>query len=445
MNLLSLSWKNLANKPLSTLLSLVLFALGVGLISLLLLLNRQLQDKFEKNLAGIDLVVGAKGSPLQLILSSMYHIDAPTGNISIQEATPFLRPGHPLIQTAVPLSLGDSHKGYRIVGTTPDILRLYEAKVTEGSIWKASMETTIGAAVAEGLKLKAGDSFYSSHGFVQDENLVHDDAGAFKVVGILQPTGSVIDQLILTSNQSIWAVHEHGGEGHEEETAKETEHPHEEGEAHDHEEEGAGNTEAAPTHAAAYASGRPLLEYPEKDITSILIKFKSRTNYQALNMQRGINENTGLQAATPAIEINRLYALLGVGAKALRWLAIIIVAVSGLSIFISLYSSLRDRRYELALMRVMGASPGKLLVLIILEGLLLAALGYALGIALSHAGMGVLAGQMKESYRYTFSGMVFLKEELHLLAGALGIGFLAAILPAIQASRTDISTTLAEG
>lgn len=446
MNLLSLSWKNLANKPLSTLLSLVLFALGVGLISLLFLLNRQLQDKFEKNLAGIDLVVGAKGSPLQLILSSMYHIDAPTGNISIQEATPFLRPGHPLIQTAVPLSLGDSHKGYRIVGTTPDILGLYEAKVGAGSIWKATMETTIGAAVAEGLKLKVGDSFHSSHGFVQDENLVHDDAGAFKVVGILQPTGSVIDQLILTNNQSIWAVHEHGGEGHEEETAQETEHPHEEGEAHDHAGEDAGSGEQPHAHEGdTYAPDKPLLEYPEKDITSILIKFKSRTNYQALNMQRGINENTGLQAATPAIEINRLYALLGVGAKALRWLAIIIVAVSGLSIFISLYSSLRDRRYELALMRVMGASPGKLLVLIILEGLLLAALGYALGIALSHAGMEVLAGQMKESYRYTFSGMVFLKEELYLLAGALGIGFLAAILPAIQASRTDISTTLAEG
>ena len=114
MNLLALSWKNLVNKPLSMLLSLVLFALGVGLISLLFLLNQQLQDKFDKNLAGIDLVVGAKGSPLQLILSSMYHIDAPTGNISIEEATPFLRPGHPLIKTAVPLSLGDSHKGYRI-------------------------------------------------------------------------------------------------------------------------------------------------------------------------------------------------------------------------------------------------------------------------------------------------------------------------------------------
>ncbi|MCO6487556.1 MAG: ABC transporter permease [Phaeodactylibacter sp.] len=440
MNLLNLSWKNLINKPLSMLLSLVLFALGVGLISLLFLLNRQLQDKFEKNLAGVDLVVGAKGSPLQLILSSMYHIDAPTGNISIREATPFLRPGHPLIKTAVPLSLGDSHKGYRIVGTTPDILALYGAEPGEGRVWEATLETTIGAAVAEDLGLKVGDSFQSSHGFVQDDNLIHDDAGAFRVVGILQPTGSVIDQLILTSNQSVWAVHEHGGEEHEAEAKQEGDGHQHEGEEDGHEHvEGSGQA-----HEATYSLDRPLLDYPDKDITSILITFKGR-NYQALNMQRGINENTDMQAATPAIEINRLYALLGAGTKALRWLAIIIVAVSGLSIFISLYSSLRDRRYELALMRVMGASPARLFVLIILEGLLLAALGYALGIALSHAGMEILAGQMKESYRYTFSGAVFLKEEIYLLAGALAIGFLAAILPAIQAGRTDISTTLAEG
>ena len=444
MNLFTLSWKNLANKPLSMLLSLVLFALGVGLISLLFLLNQQLQDKFDKNLAGIDLVVGAKGSPLQLILSSMYHIDAPTGNISIKEATPFLRPGHPLIKTAVPLSLGDSHKGYRIVGTTPDILGLYEAKIGEGQIWKATMETTIGAVLAEDLKLKVGDSFYSSHGFIRDDNLIHDDAGAFKVVGILKPTGSVIDQLILTNTQSIWAVHEHGAKSHEEEESQAAGLQHEAGEEHDHEEEQPREAVNEHGHDAPYPSDKPLLDYPEKDITSILIQFKGR-NFQALNMQRGINENTDMQAATPAIEINRLYALMGTGTKALRWLAIIIVVVSGLSIFISLYSSLRDRRYELALMRVMGASPARLFVLIIMEGLLLAVLGYVLGIALSHGGMEILAEQMKESYRYTFSGWVFLKEELYLLAGALGIGFVAAILPAIQASRTDISTTLAEG
>jgi putative ABC transport system permease protein len=152
-----------------------------------------------------------------------------------------------------------------------------------------------------------------------------------------------------------------------------------------------------------------------------------------------------MQAATPAIEINRIYALMGTGTKALRWLALVIIIVSGLSIFISLYNSLKERRYELALMRVMGASRGKLLGLIVLEGLLLAVLGYALGMFLSHGAMYLLADQMKETYQYDFSWTNFLVEEAYLFGGALIIGLLAAIIPAIQARNTDISETLSEG
>ena len=422
MNILLLSWKNLINKPLSMILSLVLFALGVGLVSMLVILNTQLQEKFDKNLADIDLVIGAKGSPLQLILCSMYHIDAPTGNISIKEAKPFLNPNHPLIKKAVPLSLGDSHKGYRIVGTLPSFLELYNAKVGEGSLWAKDFDVTIGASVANDLNLKIGDKFHSSHGFVLDDNLIHDDGDMFKVVGILNPTGSVADQLILTNTQSIWKTHNHAAPNAENHEG----HDHGDHEGHDHGEE-----------------AKPLIEEVNQEITSLLIQFKNR-NFQTLNMARSINENTDMQAANPPIEINRLHAMVGVGEDALQLLAFIIVFVSGLSIFISLFDSLRDRRYELALMRVMGASRSKLFALIILEGLLLAAIGFLIGIALSHGGMEVLANFMKSAYRYSFSGMVFLKEEIYLLIGALSIGIIAAIIPAIQASRTDISETLTD-
>jgi len=424
MNVLLLSWKNLINKPLSMLLSLILFALGVGLISMLLLLNKQIQEKFDKNLADIDLVIGAKGSPLQLILCNMYHIDSPTGNISIKEAKPFMNPKHPLIKKAVPLSLGDSHKGYRIVGTLPSFLELYNAKVGQGKLWEKDFDVTIGAGVANDLKLKVGDKFNSSHGFVLDDNLIHDDSDMFKVVGILSPTGSVADQLILTNTQSIWKTHDHGSPA--EESQEEDNH-----EGHDHKKEDQSD------------EPKPLIEEVDQEITSLLIQFKNR-NYQTLNMARSINENTDMQAANPAIEINRLHAMVGVGEEALRSLALIIVFVSGLSIFISLFDSLRDRRYELALMRVMGASRSKLFTIIIFEGVLLAAIGFAIGIFLSHAGMEVLANFMKSSYRYSFSGFMFLKEEIYLLFAALSIGILAAIIPAIQASRTDISETLTD-
>lgn len=416
MNLLKLSWKNLVNKPLAMTLSVVLFALGVGLISILFLLENQLQRNFEKNLAGIDLVIGAKGSPLQLILSSMYHIDAPTGNISLGEIRPFLNPRHPLIAEAVPLSMGDSYRGYRILGTTPDILPWYEAEVAEGKIWERNFEVTIGASVARDLGLQIGDEFSSSHGFIDDEDFAHDEM-AFEVVGILAPTGSVIDQLILCTTQSFWLVHGHAADA--------------DSTGHDH-----GDMRVVP---------KPLLEEgDEEEITSLLIKFKGR-NFQALNMQRSINENTDLQAATPAIEINRLFSLMDSGEQALRILAVVIIFVSGLSIFISLFSSLKDRKYELALMRVMGATPNTLFLLIVLEGLLLAVIGYVVGMVLSHGGMQVFAGVLQETYRYSFSGLEFLREEGYLLVGALLIGIVAALLPARQAARTDISDTLAKG
>ncbi len=491
MSIIALAWKNLKSKPLAMLLSLVLFALGTGLIALLLQLQHQLQNNFERNLAGIDLVVGAKGSPLQLILSSMYHVDAPTGNISLKEARPFLNPNHPLIGTAVPLSMGDSYRGFRIVGTNKALLDLYQPEIQEGRFWEANMEVTIGALVAKTTGLKIGNEFKSSHGFEDGIDLGHVDHLSFEVVGILAPQGTVVDQLILTTNQSYWYVHgemghdhdhdhEHGhhSDDHNGHHSHEHDH-HDHGDDHDHDH---GHTHThdhnnGHTHAHDHDSERPLQDTPHNDdhghadtgsthmhaeeehrsvpgdlreepdtlsITSLLIKFRAR-NYQALNMQRNINENTDMQAATPAIEINRLYNLMSSGEQVLRALAWVIIIVSGLSIFISLFSSLRDRRYELALMRVMGAGRTKLFTLIIVEGLLLAGIGCLAGILLSHVAMEFAGRAMQEAYRYAFTGWQFLKEELWLIAGALLIGLLAAVIPAISASRTDIANTLTEG
>ena len=425
MSILHLSWKNILNKPLNLVLNLVLFALGVGLISLLLLVNVQLEDKFEKNFAGIDLVIGAKGSPLQLILSSLYHLDAPTGNMPVSEAKAFLNPKHPIFKSAIPLSLGDSHRGYRIIGTNTGFIDLYEAKFADGKLFEENMEVVVGATVAKNLNLKLADEFKSSHGLIEDENLVHEDAAPFKVVGILEKTGSVIDQLIVTKTQSIWVVHDE----HDHEAEESTEHNEAE---HDHEHE-----------EAEHSEDLPLTSYEDKSITSLLVKFKGR-NIQALNMARNINENTNFQAATPAIEINRLYTLLGVGEEALKAMALLIIFVSGLSIFISLFSSLRERKYELAVMRTLGARPGFLFQLIIFEGIIIAVLGYFCGIALSHGSMILLADFLEKSYRYDFSAAIFLKEEIYIFGASLVIGIIAAIIPAFQASKTDIHATLAD-
>jgi len=245
MNLIKLAWKNIVHDPLTLFLNLVLLTLGIGLINFILLLNTQLKDKFEKNLADIHMVVGAKGSPLQMILNSMYHIDAPTGNISIKEAKPFLREKHPLIAKSVPLSMGDSYRGYRIIGTDHTIIDFYQAEISQGKLWNNLYEVTIGAEVARAQGLQLGSKFNSSHGFVDDEDLAHDHA-ALTVIGILKETGSVIDQLILVSTESVWAVHDHD---HEEHDHEEDSHDHEEDHAHEdehgHAEEGDGHSHGA--------------------------------------------------------------------------------------------------------------------------------------------------------------------------------------------------------
>lgn len=455
MTSLKLAWRNLTDRPLSMLLTLTLFALGVGLTSLLLLVNKQLTDKFEKNLAGVDVVVGAKGSPLQLILCNMYHVDVPTGNISLKSARPFLNPRHPLIKKSVPLSLGDSYKTYRVVGTIPDFMDLYGGKIAEGQLWNAPMETTIGATVADKTGLKIGDTFSSNHGLTTDGD--EHDAAKFKVVGVFQPTGTVLDQLILTASESTWQVHDH----HEEEVSEaksDTDHDdHDKHEGHEgHDDKAHKNDHEGHEHATLQTTNvklqtvetdprtRLLTADSSKQITALLLQFKAR-NVQTLNFQRNLNENTDMQAATPALEINRLFEMMGLGESALKALAGLIVVVSGLSIFIALFNSLRERRYELALLRVMGSGRERLFLLIILEGLLLSFMGFIIGIVLSHGAMQLLGKYMTDAYRYTFSGKIWLSEEWSLLVGALLIGFLAAIIPAFSAYKTDISKTLAKG
>lgn len=427
MQFFKLAFKNLFHRPLNLALSLILFALGVGLISFLLLFNAQVKEKFEANLAGIDLVIGAKGSPLQLILCNMYHIDNPTGNIKIKDAKAFLNPRHPLLKKSVPLSLGDNYRSFRIVGTNHDILSLYGGQIKEGSLWKKDLEVTLGATVAHKAGLKIGDAFVSSHGFDEDPDLAHDHA-KFKVSGILKGTGTVLDQLILTNTASIWEMHAHAeaaAEDHED---------------HDH------------SHAAADTldphehdnSNLDLLAHPEEQITSILVQYKSASNYQALNMPRAINENTSMQAASPAYEINKLYDMIGTGTETIRYIALLIAVVSLISIFISLYQSMKQRKYELALLRVMGSSRAGLFLLILIEGLGIAFLGWLCGMVLSHVGMSILGNYLTEDFGYDFQAWVLLEEEWYLFFISLALGAVAALVPAWKAANTDINQTLGE-
>jgi putative ABC transport system permease protein len=190
-------------RPLAAALNILLLALGAATVVVLLLASRQLESRMLRDAQGIDLVVGAKGSPMQLVLSAVFHIDVPAGNIPLVEAQKLMK--HRAVKSAIPLALGDSYKGHRIVGTNHDYPAHYGARIAAGGLWQKPMEAVLGAETARATGLKPGAKFAGAHGMGGDGDS-HDD-NLFEVVGVLAPTGTVIDRLVLTSVESVWTVH----------------------------------------------------------------------------------------------------------------------------------------------------------------------------------------------------------------------------------------------
>src|SRR4029079_14920989 len=174
---------------------------------LLLLATAQLEERMGRDARGIDLVAGAKGSPMQLVLSAVFHLDGPTGNIPLAAAQALER--SPAVKKSIPLALGDSFRGHRVVGTSHDYPAHYGAKLAAGQLWNAPMEAVLGADVAMQARLAVGSTFTGAHGLAEGGDLHEQEP--FKVVGVLAPTGTVLDRLVLTSIESVWEIHEHGG------------------------------------------------------------------------------------------------------------------------------------------------------------------------------------------------------------------------------------------
>jgi putative ABC transport system permease protein len=395
--LLKIVWKNIWAKKLNSFLCILLMMFGISIISLLINIGNQLQDKFSKNISGIDMVVGAKGSPLQLILSGVYQIDAPTGNIPMSELQSLQM--NPLVKQVLPLSMGDNYQGFRIVGTIHPYLKHFEADYAEGVGFKTNMEVVIGSTVAKKLKLKLNDSFASSHG-LEKEGEAHGDK-KYKVVGILKSNNSVIDNLILCNLNSIWEIHDHENAGMHE------------GEVHEE----------------------------KQDITCALVKIRSPMGL--MTIPRLINQNTQMQAALPAIEINRLFELMGIGIDAFKALAIAIMLISGISVFVTLYNALKERKYEMALMLSMGGKRLVLFLMLMLEGLILSISGFVLGIILSRFGLWLASRMLDQNFNFDLQQNMLQKEEIYLLIAALLVGIFAALIPSLGIYKINISKTLA--
>ena len=390
MNAATLAWRALRHKPLASSLNLLLVAIGIAMMTFILGVSSQLEEHAERDAQGIDLVVGAKGSPLQLILSSVYHADIPTGNIPDSALAALA--AQPLVQSAIPLALGDNFHGVRIVGSTTALLDHYGAQLAQGKLFAQPMQAVFGAQAARETGATLGARFAGSHGLASGGE-VHEHA-PYTVTGILAPTGTVLDRLIVTPVASVWRVHE-----------------------------------TDPDEPAATA--------PQRELTAVLVQYASPL--AAISLPRWVNGQPRLQAAQPAFEAARLFNLLGVGIAVLRAIAAGVLLVAALSLFVALYGALEERKTDLAILRTLGASPGKLLRLLLAQGLLLSLTGAALGWLLGHAGVGLLESMQQ----LNLQAWRIAPGEAWLPVIAVAVGLLAAAIPAARAYRTDIAATLA--
>lgn len=397
MNTVALAFRYLWSRPLAAALNLLLLTLGLASICFVLLVSTQVERALQRDLAGIDLVVGAKGSPLQLILAGVLQIDVPPGNVPLADIEELRK--HPQVARLVPLSMGDSLGGFRIVGTTPEYLALYRLAVAQGGGGFGDMEALLGASAARTTGLRVGDSFVGVHGLGGGGH-AHGDT-PYRVTGVLAPCSCVADRLVLTSLESVWRVHEDA--------------------------------------TATDAEDRKLLE-AEREVTMALISY--RTPLAAVTFPRMVNSGTALQAAAPAVEVTRLVRLVGVGTEVLRGFGLVLLAVAGLSVFIALWNAVRERRADLALLRLLGARPAQVAALVLCEALWLALAACLLGLAAGH-GLTALVGSVLESRQsLPISGAVWVPEELWIPVAAVAVAVLAALIPAVGAYRVEVARLL---
>jgi putative ABC transport system permease protein len=388
MNLCKLVAAFILRRPLTWSFHLLTLSLGVAMVIALAALNTGLSNRFTRDLAGVDLVVGAKGSPLQLILSSVFQLDAPTGNIPL--ATPERLSKNMVVKQVVPLALGDNVGGHRLVGTTPRYAALYGAKLSAGRWWTGPMQAVLGAETARDLKLTVGATFFSAHGL--SGGPAH-RATPYRVVGVLAPTGAVVDRVAMTDVASVWRAHA---------------------------------TETDP-------------EAP-KQITAVLVSYRSAMG--AVMLPPMIAAQPDLQAASPAVEAARLTKLLGVGADLLQALGIGVLALAGLGFFVALFAAVSERRRELVLLRVLGAGRSLLFGVVALEALTLGLTGGVIGLALGRAAAAFTAARAVASGGPALILPPVGAAEALALAGAAAISLLAALGPAAMAYRIRIASTV---
>jgi len=415
MAILSLALKSLANRRSTALLTVVSIALSVALLVGVERLRTEARASFANTLSGTDLIVGARSGPVQLLLYAVFRIGDATNNISWESYQDIA--AHPKVRWIVPIALGDSHRGFRVLGTTGAYFDHYRyarkraLEIVDGQRFSDLYDAVIGAEVAEKLGYSIGDPIIVAHGAGDVSFARHDDK-PFRVVGILGRTGTPVDRTVHVSLEAIEAIHADWQSG-------------------------------APIPGLSLSAEQArAMDLTPKAITAALVGLKSKV--ATFQVQRFVNDypEEPLSAILPGVALSQLWNLIGIAENALLIVSAFVVVVGLFGMLTALLTSLNERRREMAILRSVGARPSHVFSLIMGEAMFLTLIGAALGMILLYSML--LVGQpIIESRFGIFIDIGGLSPyEWTLLGAVVGAGFLVGVVPSYRAYRLSLADGL---
>ncbi|WP_154203235.1 MULTISPECIES: ABC transporter permease [Vibrio] len=406
-----LAWKSLMNRKATAILTIMTVAISVVLLLGVERIRTQAKDSFANTISGTDLIIGGRSGQVNLLLYSVFRIGNATNNIDWKSYQEFAN--HRAVDWAIPISLGDSHKGFRVMGTNHSYFEHYKygskqpLTFSEGREFNGLFETVLGSDVAKQLGYKIGSEIIIAHG-ISDVGFSRHDNLPFKVVGILAPTGTPVDKTVHVSLEAIEAIHVGWESG----------------------------ARLGPTPSAAELKAR---DFQPKQITAMLVGLKSRIQTFALQRQINTYPKEPLSAIMPGVALHELWGMMSVAEQALMAVSGFVVVAGLLGMLSSLLTSLQERRREMAILRAMGARPKHVFSLLISEASLLTFAGIITGVAGLYSILALLQPIIQQSYGIHLTLTALSPYEWMLLGFVQCAGIVIGFIPAFRAYRQSLS------
>jgi putative ABC transport system permease protein len=415
MPIILLALKSLRQRRFAVVLTVLTIALSVLLLLGVERVRQEARASFTNTVSGTDLIVGARSGPVNLLLYAIFHVGDATNNVSWQSYREIA--ALPDVAWTVPISLGDSHKGFRVMGTSRDFFTRYlyaggnALRFAQGHPFSDLYDAVVGSRVASKLGYRQGQPIVIAHGFGGVRQMLHADK-PFRVVGVLAPTGTPVDETVMISVQAITAIHVDWQSGMR-----------------------------LPGMKVSADQARQMNLTP-KDITAFLVGLKSRI--AAFSVQRAVNEypNEPLMAILPGITLQQLWALVGTAENALRVISAMVVMVGLFGMLTALLTTLNERRREMAILRAVGASARTVFLLLVLEAVMVATTGVILGVALMYALLVFARGGVAERFGISLSLGMLSASEYALLLSVIVLAGLVGCIPASIAYRRSLADGL---